>query len=487
MSHASCVGYDGTDGARGRARRARALAAELGDVARRRLRLRRSAGSAARSHDLRARRCASAGARVLEEARSVRPRRAGARSSSSSASSASAEALIEVADEHDARMIVVGSYGERPLKGALVGSTPYRLLHLSSARSWSFARPNDAAAARRLARRAGARYASRSHVVRRSPFDFFSSPLGGNSAWRPRSRKPIREEAAGRSREGDDTTMRARPSTDLRHDPARRRAVARHLAEHEREARDRPAARAPRRRRHRGRASRSPRPATSRPSQAIAREVEGPIIAGLARANAGRHRRARAEAVRDAERPRIHTFISTSDIHIEHQLQSTREDVKGQARAARRAGQGATCDDVEFSPDGRHARRRRVHRRGRARSRSTRARRRSTSPTPSATRCPRSTRPSSTRLYELRAGLRDVVALGALPRRPRPGGGQLVRRRAGRRAPGRVRDQRHRRARRQRVARGDRDAAAHARGRRRPDTRASTRARSPARAGSSRA
>ena len=39
-------------------------------------------------------------------------------------------------------------------------------------------------------------------------------------------------------------------------------------------------------------------------------------------------------AIKDAERPRIHTFISTSDIHIEHQLQTTREDVKGQAKAA---------------------------------------------------------------------------------------------------------------------------------------------------------
>lgn len=42
-----------------------------------------------------------------------------------------AEALIAVADELDARFIVVGSYGERPLKSALVGSTPTRLLHLS--------------------------------------------------------------------------------------------------------------------------------------------------------------------------------------------------------------------------------------------------------------------------------------------------------------------------------------------------------------------
>src|SRR5829696_5712994 len=65
----------------------------------------------------------------------------------------------------------------------------------------------------------------------------------------------------------------------------------------------------------------------------IAREVHGPVIAGLARAQAPDIERA-AEAVRDSERPRIHTFISTSDIHIEHQLQSTREDVKGQARAA---------------------------------------------------------------------------------------------------------------------------------------------------------
>ena len=43
-----------------------------------------------------------------------------------------AEALLEVADARDARMIVVGSYGEAPLKGALLGSTPNRLLHISN-------------------------------------------------------------------------------------------------------------------------------------------------------------------------------------------------------------------------------------------------------------------------------------------------------------------------------------------------------------------
>ena len=54
-------------------------------------------------------------------------------------------------------------------------------------------------------------------------------------------------------------------------------------------------------------------------------------------------------AVKDAQRPRIHTFISTSDIHIEHQLQTDREDVKGQAKAAVALAK-SYCEDVEFSP-----------------------------------------------------------------------------------------------------------------------------------------
>src|SRR3954471_6227636 len=82
--------------------------------------------------------------------------------------------------------------------------------------------------------------------------------------------------------------------------------------------------------------------------QAIARTVEGPVITGLARTHTN-DIDAAFGAVRDAPRPRIHTFISTSDIHIEHQLQSTREDVKGQARAAV-AHARSFVDDVEFSP-----------------------------------------------------------------------------------------------------------------------------------------
>jgi nucleotide-binding universal stress UspA family protein len=41
------------------------------------------------------------------------------------------EALIEVGDRLDARMIVVGSHGEGALKGAILGSTTYRALHAS--------------------------------------------------------------------------------------------------------------------------------------------------------------------------------------------------------------------------------------------------------------------------------------------------------------------------------------------------------------------
>ncbi len=82
--------------------------------------------------------------------------------------------------------------------------------------------------------------------------------------------------------------------------------------------------------------------------QEISRKVEGPVIAGLARTHVA-DIDAAWNAVKDAARPRIHTFISTSDIHIEHQLQTTREDVKGQARAAVSHAKQYVAD-VEFSP-----------------------------------------------------------------------------------------------------------------------------------------
>src|SRR6201986_941969 len=82
--------------------------------------------------------------------------------------------------------------------------------------------------------------------------------------------------------------------------------------------------------------------------EGIARNVEGPVIAGLARTHVSDIDAAWG-AVKDAERARIHTFISTSDLHIKYQLQTDREDVKGQARAAV-AHAKQYLDDVEFSP-----------------------------------------------------------------------------------------------------------------------------------------
>jgi 2-isopropylmalate synthase len=82
--------------------------------------------------------------------------------------------------------------------------------------------------------------------------------------------------------------------------------------------------------------------------QAIARAVDGPVIAGLARAFPGDIDAAWA-ALKDASRPRIHTFVSTSDIHIKYQMQNTRDDVRGMARAAV-AHARSLCEDVEFSP-----------------------------------------------------------------------------------------------------------------------------------------
>jgi 2-isopropylmalate synthase len=83
--------------------------------------------------------------------------------------------------------------------------------------------------------------------------------------------------------------------------------------------------------------------------QAIARQVHGPVICGLARTSF-QDIDAAWNAIKDSERPRIHTFIATSDIHIERKLQTTRDDVKGQARAAVAHAKQYT-DDVEFSPE----------------------------------------------------------------------------------------------------------------------------------------
>ncbi|TDU74065.1 universal stress protein [Streptomyces sp. KS 21] len=42
-----------------------------------------------------------------------------------------AQALLDAAERHRARVIIVGSWGDSPIRGALLGSTPHKLLHLS--------------------------------------------------------------------------------------------------------------------------------------------------------------------------------------------------------------------------------------------------------------------------------------------------------------------------------------------------------------------
>jgi len=81
---------------------------------------------------------------------------------------------------------------------------------------------------------------------------------------------------------------------------------------------------------------------------AIAKEIRRPIIASLARAHPNDVDRA-WEAVQHAANPRIHVFLSSSDIHIMHQLRKSREEVMDMAvnMVARAKGY---CEDVEFSP-----------------------------------------------------------------------------------------------------------------------------------------
>ena len=81
--------------------------------------------------------------------------------------------------------------------------------------------------------------------------------------------------------------------------------------------------------------------------RAVAREIRGPQIAGLARAFA-QDIDACWEAVKEATDPRIHTFISTSDIHLKHQMRKSREEVLEMAVAAVKYACRYTSN-VEFS------------------------------------------------------------------------------------------------------------------------------------------
>jgi 2-isopropylmalate synthase len=80
----------------------------------------------------------------------------------------------------------------------------------------------------------------------------------------------------------------------------------------------------------------------------IAKEVRTPTICALARANPEDIDRA-WEAVKDAAHPRIHVFISSSDIHLGYQLKKSHEEVLHTAREMVARAKKYT-DDIEFSP-----------------------------------------------------------------------------------------------------------------------------------------
>ncbi|AGG06410.1 2-isopropylmalate synthase [Dehalococcoides mccartyi] len=80
----------------------------------------------------------------------------------------------------------------------------------------------------------------------------------------------------------------------------------------------------------------------------IAQEVRTPVICGLARAIPADIDRA-WEALKEAAHPRIHVFISSSEIHMVHQIKKSRDEVLELARTMVAKAKGYT-DDIEFSP-----------------------------------------------------------------------------------------------------------------------------------------
>jgi 2-isopropylmalate synthase len=81
----------------------------------------------------------------------------------------------------------------------------------------------------------------------------------------------------------------------------------------------------------------------------VAKTCRRPIIASLCRTTREDIERAWG-ALADAARPRIHTFVATSDIHLQYKLQKTREEVLEMSREAVRLARSFT-DDVEFSAE----------------------------------------------------------------------------------------------------------------------------------------
>ncbi|MGI9103557.1 MAG: 2-isopropylmalate synthase [Terriglobales bacterium] len=83
--------------------------------------------------------------------------------------------------------------------------------------------------------------------------------------------------------------------------------------------------------------------------RAVARRIRRPVIAALARCTRKDIDRA-WEAITEAERPRIHVFLATSDIHLQYKLKISRAEALQQAHEAVSYAR-TLCEDVEFSPE----------------------------------------------------------------------------------------------------------------------------------------
>ena len=83
--------------------------------------------------------------------------------------------------------------------------------------------------------------------------------------------------------------------------------------------------------------------------QLVARDIRRPVIAALARTCHGDIERA-WQALKAAAHPRIHTFLATSDIHLQYKLKLSRRECLEQARDAVRFAK-SLCADVEFSAE----------------------------------------------------------------------------------------------------------------------------------------
>lgn len=81
----------------------------------------------------------------------------------------------------------------------------------------------------------------------------------------------------------------------------------------------------------------------------IAQEIKGPVICGLSRSRKADIERA-AEALKYAERGRIHVFLATSKIHMEHKLKKAEDEIIRLAVEAVKYAK-SFIDDIEFSPE----------------------------------------------------------------------------------------------------------------------------------------